>query len=325
MAPLRSALVTAHKSQNGGVDVYSGAVDGEWVIKGVPNGGYVLGLAIQACTQRQASTSHPDIIHLTGHFLQAASPAPIDVHISVLKTGKQFTNLSASLVQQGKSRITTHIIFGSLAPSVGLGIPPNSPYARRHPLHVHPSKAIETRTVPRWGFAKHVRWSRDPFLHSQNFPDSLTRTNSETVGGGGLFWGVWFQLTDPEATITPAVISLIADTIINSPLLLPKEERGGTPSDMWFATLTMALEYKCPIPPPSADHAARTVGVFSSGTFWGEPSGRHDVYVEIWTAPAELGDSRPVDPDWRDKQLCLATSTQMALCISARPEAKTKL
>ena len=45
--------------------------------------------------------------------------------------------------------------------------------------------------------------------------------------------------------------------------------------------------------------------------------GRHDVYTEVWTAPCGIGDlTATVDPDWRDRQVCLVVANQMALTMS---------
>ncbi|KAF7314704.1 hypothetical protein MKEN_00944300 [Mycena kentingensis (nom. inval.)] len=315
MAPLRTALTVASTSID---DVFTGNVDGDWAGPRAPNGGYVLGLIIQSCVERQASGEQRDPIHVTAHFLQPSTIAPFRVEIRVLKSGRRFTNLLASLVQENEIRITTHIIFGSLAPSGGPGFSSASPYARRHPLHIHPSIASLTRMIPGMRYVPHVRWAHDPILRAQNFPNSPARTNSSTIGGGGVVYGAWFQLTDPEERITPAAIAFLADTFINLPMLLPKAERQGVvPAASWFPTVTMNIEYKAV---PNATHAARTVAIFARGTFWGEPNGRHDCHVEIWTAPCELGDkSSPAAENWRDTQICIATSTQMALCLSAKP------
>lgn len=78
--------------------------------------------------------------------------------------------------------------------------------------------------------------------------------------------------------------------------------------------MTLAVEFKSPIPAPSDIHASRTVGLYSSGRFLNDPQGRHDVYVEVWTAPCNLGEGKEVE-GWRDNQVCLAVSTQMALTI----------
>lgn len=52
------------------------------------------------------------------------------------------------------------------------------------------------------------------------------------------------------------------------------------------------------------------------------PQGRHDAYVEIWTAPSNIGEGKEVD-GWREEQVCLAISTQMALVVSMDVNART--
>jgi hypothetical protein len=77
----------------------------------------------------------------------------------------------------------------------------------------------------------------------------------------------------------------------------------------WYPTMAIAIEFKSPIP-SSPCYAPRTVGLYSSGRFINDPQGRHDAYVEIWTAP----EGRETE-GWRDKQVCLAVSSQMALTV----------
>lgn len=50
--------------------------------------------------QHQSKTRHPDPIHITAHFLRSAVVGQFEVHISVLKSGRGFTNLSVQFVQQ---------------------------------------------------------------------------------------------------------------------------------------------------------------------------------------------------------------------------------
>jgi hypothetical protein len=80
----------------------------------------------------------------------------------------------------------------------------------------------------------------------------------------------------------------------------------------WFATMTLSMEFKNKIPPPSSLHADRTVGLYCCNRFMN--AGRHDAYVEVWTAPSNIGEGRHTD-NWRDNQVCLATATQMALTL----------
>ena len=62
--------------------------------------GYVLGLIIEAALQRQLATTHPDLIHVTAHFIKSASVAPFEVHIRILKSGRAFSNLTADFIQE---------------------------------------------------------------------------------------------------------------------------------------------------------------------------------------------------------------------------------
>lgn len=82
----------------------------------------------------------------------------------------------------------------------------------------------------------------------------------------------------------------------------------------WFPTMVLSVEFKNKIPPPSVKYAARTVGIYSLGRFITPPQGRHDAYVEVWTAPSGIREGEEVD-GWRDDQFCLAIATQMALTL----------
>lgn len=83
-------------------------------------------------------------------------------------------------------------------------------------------------------------------------------------------------------------------------------------TNSWFPTMVLALEFKAPLPRFSADHADRTVGIYYSSKF--VTDGRHDGNVEVWTAPCNIGEGNEV-PGWREKQVCVATATQMAYIL----------
>ena len=77
--------------------------------------------------------------------------------------------------------------------------------------------------------------------------------------------------------------------------------------------MVFTLEYKAKIPVDPM-FATRTVGLYSCWRFMHE--GRHDAYVEIWTAPTGIGEGVEVD-GWREKQVCLGIAYQMALTVPA--------
>lgn len=79
--------------------------------------------------------------------------------------------------------------------------------------------------------------------------------------------------------------------------------------------MIMTLEFKAPIPRPLPGvYADRTVGLYATAVFLGDPQGRHDHTCEIWTAPTNIGEGE-VQAGWREKQTCLAVMRQMALTI----------
>ncbi|KAF8908856.1 hypothetical protein CPB84DRAFT_1766159 [Gymnopilus junonius] len=209
-----------------------------------------------------------------------------------------------------------HLIFGINAPSpkdkLNLTLNPPSSYARRLPLHSHPLHAIAKPLRHTWKFHPHVKWAEDPRIFSRNLPDSPTRTNSSSVGGGGLEWGAWFEFTDENERITNPYLCFLADIFLNIPTLLPKGERVGLTTS-WYPTITLSIEFKNKIPPTSS-HSSRTVGLYSLGRFMTPPQGKHDAYVEVWSAPTNIGEGEEVD-NWRDRQVCLAIATQMALTL----------
>jgi hypothetical protein len=125
------------------------------------------------------------------------------------------------------------MIFGVLAPSqtdpgLRLTLKPPSPYARRLPLSDHPSTFDHPSNILRTvGFASHVKVFSDPVIRARNSPDSPTRTDSTTIGGGGLEWGAWVQFVDEGDRITTPSLAFLADLFAKGTLLLPQNERPG--------------------------------------------------------------------------------------------------
>ena len=135
-------------------------------------------------------------------------------------------------------KITTHIIFGINEPhpkdKLNLNLNPPSTYARRHPLYTHPSKAVSKPIRRTWKFHSYCKWSEDPDILAKNKIDSPTRTDSSTIGGGGLEWGAWFEFTDKDDRITNPSLAFLVDIFLNIPTLLPKSERVGLTTRYYY-------------------------------------------------------------------------------------------
>ncbi|KAJ7119009.1 thioesterase-like superfamily-domain-containing protein [Mycena epipterygia] len=310
MAPFTRAIHVQLQRRDGSLTCYSAAADPEWVVGRVPHGGYILSLLIQACLQSQADSPHPDPLHVSAHYLQPTKTSSLEVQIRVLKRGRSFVNILAELVQQNRTCITAHLIFGSIPPSTRPLIDLASGYARRHPLAGHPSKVVATNVTEFFGFRKHLRWAEDPFLLSQNEPDSPAR--KVTTGGGVAVWGAWIELVDKDERLTPASLALFADCVHNFATLLPGSITGLDLKNAWLPTLALNVEYKAPIP---AHSAPRTIGVYVISGFVSEPQGRHNTFIEMWSAPSGIGEGAEVD-GWRDSMVCLAIAAQTQLMVS---------
>ncbi|KXN88086.1 hypothetical protein AN958_07545 [Leucoagaricus sp. SymC.cos] len=322
MAPYSKSVQVEPSSETFGDNgrVYRGSVDLEWMIgrnSCTIASGYILGLLVEAAMQYQSTTTQKDPIHVTAHYLRPSTPGAFEIHVRVIKSGRDFTNLAADLFQKNTLKVTTHIIFARNGPASTdkalLTLQPPSSYARRIPLHSHPSGALKQEIRYPWGFKDHIEMSEEAEIHARNKINHPNRTNSASIGGGGTEWGSWISLAEKGERITSPAIAFFADMCPNSLILLPRSERQGLVNS-WFPTLTLSIEFKSPIPPPSEHNASRTVGLYSTGTFMNHPQSRHEMYVEVWTAPTNLGEGKPVD-GWRDKQVCLAIATQMALAI----------
>lgn len=87
--------------------------------------------------------------------------------------------------------------------------------------------------------------------------------------------------------------------------------------------MVLSIEFKHRIP-QGTSFSTRTDAIYSQSRFL--TAGRHDVTVEIWTAPpGELGKrdgSTVVEKDWREKMVCVAVATQMALTMGAASNTK---
>jgi hypothetical protein len=92
---------------------------------------------------------------------------------------------------------------------------------------------------------KYVKWSEDPTILAKNKQDSEMRTNSTTIGGGGLEWGAWFQFIDEHDQLRPSTLALLADIFRNMPQLIPGYVTGDL--DALYVSLWFIYSWSCHI------------------------------------------------------------------------------
>ena len=95
---------------------FTGELHLRWTIMGVPNGGYVMALPLNAS---RLLSDHPDPLTTTAHFLSPTTPGPVEVSAEVIKAGRTTTTISATLSQDGRQKMTMLTTLGDLAARQG--------------------------------------------------------------------------------------------------------------------------------------------------------------------------------------------------------------
>lgn len=85
-----------------------------WDIGGNANGGYLMAMAARAMLDA-CGREHP--VSMTMHFLAPAVAGDADCETSVLKSGRRFATVGASLVREGRPLVAALGTFGSLSRS----------------------------------------------------------------------------------------------------------------------------------------------------------------------------------------------------------------
>lgn len=83
-----------------------------WMVGGGVNGGYLL--AVVGNAVRHAVPTRPDPIAMSAYYLSATTPGTATVRTRVLREGGSIATVSADLVQDGVTRITTLATYGDL-------------------------------------------------------------------------------------------------------------------------------------------------------------------------------------------------------------------
>ncbi|KAJ3532226.1 hypothetical protein NM688_g7454 [Phlebia brevispora] len=284
--------------------------------------GYIIALALDAVIRFQSTTRHQDPVHLTAHFLSSATVGPCEVHVRIIKLGKgAFTTLAASFIQKGQEKVKLHFVFGNLSvpeshkttrPDMTVEPPP--PYAAQIPVQNHPSKCSLLPEQPKWHYLaeQQMKLARDPMYDELLWkPGPMEACNYVT-------------LTDKNEQLSYQMLPVFADIFLTFAAKNPK-----LPSwTFWCPTIVFTMEFKFPLPKPGTRGcASRTVAAYHKGRFLNEPHGRHETYMEVWTAPANIGDGPETEIEgWRDHQRCLAIAYQMHIMVDvdAMPGGSTK-
>lgn len=102
----------------GGAGVARGHLGDGWLIGHAINGGVLMAVATSTASEVLAGVGHGDPLTWSAHFLSAAVPGPVDVHVEVLRVGRRMSTASVRVVQPGEDgpieRVRVTGTFGTL-------------------------------------------------------------------------------------------------------------------------------------------------------------------------------------------------------------------
>jgi hypothetical protein len=97
---------------------YAAELDAGWVVGGGVNGGYSLAVIGNAVRDRLQESGHVDPLSVSAHYLSPAMPGPAVVETRPVRSGRRFSTVAATLVQEVDGvrtpRITALATYGDL-------------------------------------------------------------------------------------------------------------------------------------------------------------------------------------------------------------------
>ena len=186
-----------------GDHTWTAEISPEWNINDNANGGYLLTPALRAAREL---TDHPDPLTVTTHFFRPGrGNHPAEIHAEVLKAGRTMSTASATLVQEGKPRLTMIAGFGDVetAPrhDAGWSIPmPDLP---------PPDECID-RTALGQGVTVALNGRNEIRVDPRSLETPGHDASAEMLG-----WARFRDGTDPSAIALPFFADAFPPTVFN--------------------------------------------------------------------------------------------------------------
>lgn len=191
---------------NGGAGVARGHLGEGWGIGHAINGGVLMALATSTASEALAAVGHADPLTWSAHFLSAATPGPVEVHVEVLRVGRGVSTASVRVVQPGEGgpleRVRLTGTFGTLD--------------RAEPVHRAP---VPPPDMPEPGVCVPARRDSSPVAAAIVMLDRLdVRVDPATIGfavGRPSQRGViraWLRMADgrePDAAMLPYAVDAL--------------------------------------------------------------------------------------------------------------------
>jgi acyl-CoA thioesterase len=90
---------------------FSAEISDRWNIFTVPNGGYLISVALDAVGRGMA---HPDPLAVDSHFVSRVEPGPADIAVEEVRLGRMHSTATALFGQKGEPRFHLTATYGDL-------------------------------------------------------------------------------------------------------------------------------------------------------------------------------------------------------------------
>jgi len=81
---------------------FRGRISGNWSVNGNPNGGYLMGIMVDAALRKSEKRSTPIV---TANFISRGTPGPAEVVVEEISHSPQFQRFQMSLLQEGEEKV----------------------------------------------------------------------------------------------------------------------------------------------------------------------------------------------------------------------------
>ncbi|MDH6575929.1 thioesterase family protein [Kitasatospora sp. MAP5-34] len=239
---------------------YHGELDPGWQIGGGINGGLLLAVAGHALSLRLGEDGgHVDPVSISGYYLSAARPGPVEVGTELVRRGRSLSTGTASMFQDGQERLRVLATYGDLGAGNG-----EVRTSARPPQLPPPEQCVGMEHAPKSMIDQAALLERFDL-----------RLDPSTVGwalgkpsGEGRIQG-WFKLADGREP-DPLLLLLVADA------LPPATFDLGMPG--WAPTIELTVHLRArPVPGwLRVSHATRNLadGYFEEDAEVWDESGR---------------------------------------------------
>ncbi|NHN55039.1 thioesterase family protein [Calidifontibacter sp. DB0510] len=117
MSEFDDATTLVSAESDGGTARFTATIDDRWRIGEAVNGGLVMSLLAKAATSHPQLSALPDAVSLAAVFSAPTAPGPAEVTVQIVRAGRRFGSVAATLSQDGAERARALVTVGDLSVS----------------------------------------------------------------------------------------------------------------------------------------------------------------------------------------------------------------